>query len=221
MARFIGTATLLGLAISPAPPPPILQSSAIAQIILKSKSSLNRLSDLPPSKFWSSVKFLCKSSSSVPTFLHQAKIHSSDLEKLTVLTRSSPHASIILLLLWALFLPPLSSYCTEKMIISLISNLSSKTACGPDSYYSFNCSPLSHIFNLSMKSDLFPQSCKLPNAVPAPLPLPSLWFRPISFLSLVIMLLEKHIPYPLDQTPLLNSIAAPRRMLNEINAALE
>lgn len=202
MARFIGTATLLGLAISPAAPS-ILQSSAIAQIILKSKSSLNRLSNLPPSKFWSSVKFLCKSSTSVPTFLHQAKIHSSDLEKVDCLNlffsscfnNSAPLMSTvlptsILLLHW------------EDYHFSHIQSIIQNSLWSwwhhflpPESYCSFSCSPS---LNASIKSDLFQQSWKFPNVVPAPLPLPSLWFRPISFLSLVIKLLEKHIPYPLD-----------------------
>ena len=57
--------------------------------------------------------------------------------------------------------------------------------------------PLSHIFNLSIKSHLFPQSWKFSHIIPIPKcsppsPSPSN-FCPISLLSLVSKLLEKHI----------------------------
>ena len=100
---------------------------------------------------------------------------------------------------------PESLLCTEETILSLISSLPSKTASGPDRISSFLLKaaasislPLSHIFNLSIFSGLFPHEWKTSNIVPIPinvplLPHPPLTFAPFLFWSLVSKLLEKHI----------------------------
>ena len=90
--------------------------------------------------------------------------------------------------------------------MSLIIDLPTKTASGPDSISSFIlkstassiASPaLSHIFNLSISSGLFPLTWKSSHIVPIPKSSPLSTspsdFRPISLLSLVSKLLEKHV----------------------------
>ena len=89
--------------------------------------------------------------------------------------------------------------------MSLIADLPTKTASGPDGISSYIlkstassiASPFSHIFNLSISSGLFPLTWKSSHIVPIPKSSPPSTspsdFCPISLLSLVSKLLEKHV----------------------------
>ena len=184
--------------------------NSITSSLYKAKSSFfSNLSNSPPSKFWAYTKSLRKSSSSVP-LLQLNKPFTSDWEKAECLnsffsscfnSSASPLSPI------PPFSPPPqcpdSLLCSEETILSLIADLPTKT--GPDSISSYIlkstassiASPRSHIFNLSISSGLFPLTWKSSHIVPIPKSSPPSTspsdFRPISLLSLVSKLLEKHV----------------------------
>uniref|UniRef100_A0A1X7T9M2 Reverse transcriptase domain-containing protein n=1 Tax=Amphimedon queenslandica TaxID=400682 RepID=A0A1X7T9M2_AMPQE len=95
--------------------------------------------------------------------------------------------------------------CSQESILRLISDLPLNTSSGPDDIPSFLLkatatyivSPLQHIFNLSLSQGIFPEDWKRSLVVPIPKTSPPSSspsnYRPISLLSLVSKLLEKHV----------------------------
>ena len=100
---------------------------------------------------------------------------------------------------------PSSLLCSEDLIISLISHLSSKPASGPDGISSWMLKssagsiayPLCHIFNLSISSGFVPLEWKSSFVVSIPKSSPASSstsnYRPISLHSLISKLLENHM----------------------------
>ena len=185
----------------------------ISSSLKHSKASFfHSLSHSPPSKFWSFVKSLRKSTSCILTLSSNGSPIESDLDKAQCLNSffsscfnsSTPPLSPI---------PPSSPplpcpaelLCSENGIRHLISKLPSKTASGPDGISSWMlkatsasiASPLCHIFNLSISTGLVPLGWKSSFIVPVPKSSPPSDspsnYRPISLLCLISKLLEKHI----------------------------
>ena len=202
--------------------------NSISSSLKKSKASFfHSLSYSSPSKFWSFVKSLRRSSSSIPPLYSNGHCYQFDSDKANCLNSffiscfntSAPHVNPI---------PPYpniscpnSFLCSESNIISLISHLPSKTASGPDGISSWMlkstsssiASPLCHIFNLSISSGLVPLDWKFSSVVPIPKSSPTSSspsnYRPISLLSLVSKLLEKHIHSLLYDFCISNNLISP------------
>ena len=203
--------------------------NSISSTLKKSKASFFRsLSHSSPSKFWSFVKSLRRSSSSIPPLCSNGLCFQSDSHKANCLN------SFFISCLNKSALPlnpippstpsfpcPSSFLCSESVIISLISHLPSKTASGPDGISSWMlkstsssiASPLCHIFNLSISSGLVPLDWKSSFVVPIPKSAPTSSspsnYRPISLLSLVSKLLEKHIHTLLYDFCISNNLISP------------
>ena len=148
-------------------------------------SFFHSLSHAAPSKFWSFVKSLRKSTTSIPTLSSDGTPIESDLSKAQCLNEfftscfnsSAPPLSPI---------PPFSPLlpcpdellCTNDSIRCLISKLPLKTATGPDGISSWMLKatsshiapppPLCHIFNLSISTGLVPLDWKSSFIVPIP-----------------------------------------------------
>ena len=203
--------------------------NSISSSLKKSKASFfHSLSHSSPSKFWSFVKSLRRSSSSIPPLCSNGLCFQSDADKANCLN------SFFISCLNKSALPlnpippstpsfpcPSSFLCSESVIISLISHLPSKTASGPDGISSWMlkstsssiASPLCHIFNLSISSGLVPLDWKSSFVVPIPMSAPTSSspsnYRPISLLSLVSKLLEKHIHTLLYDFCISNNLISP------------
>ena len=203
--------------------------NSISSSLKKSKASFfHSLSHSSPSKFWSFVKSLRRSSSSIPPLCSNGLCFQSDADKANCLN------SFFISCLNKSALPlnpippstpsfpcPSSFLCSESVIISLISHLPSKTASGPDGISSWMlkstsssiASPLCHIFNLSISSGLVPLDWKSSFVVPIPKSAPTSSspsnYRPISLLSLVSKLLEKHIHTLLYDFCISNNLISP------------
>ena len=111
------------------------------------------------------------------------------------------------------FIPPLNSsltsneafLCSPESIVNLISSLPNRTSSGPNGISSLLLKstaysvvvPLRHIFNLSISTGSFPSIWKRSTVIPIPKAIPPSSspsdYRPISLLSLVSKLLERHI----------------------------
>uniref|UniRef100_A0A1X7T5A2 Reverse transcriptase domain-containing protein n=2 Tax=Amphimedon queenslandica TaxID=400682 RepID=A0A1X7T5A2_AMPQE len=95
--------------------------------------------------------------------------------------------------------------CSQTDIIKIISDLPVQTSPGPDHITSLLLKstahsisfPLQHIFNLSISTGIFPSQWKLSLVTPIPKTNPPSSsptdYRPISLLSLVSKVLERHI----------------------------
>ena len=236
--------------ISPSPLPPWLPKSLLPKIRRRqalfrhSKSSpsllplyrslqnsiyssiKNQLSS-SPDKFWSFVKSLRKSPSTVPPLFSNGSLLTSDSDKSHCL--NSFFASCFnssanpLNPIPPFSCPPLDHtfLCTEDTVLKLIMSLPTKTASGPDSISSFMLKssahsislPLSILFNLSISSGLVPLDWKISSIVPIPKSSPPSSspsnYLPISLLSLVNKLLEKHIHSILLDFSLSNNLISP------------
>ncbi len=172
-----------------------------------------RLSSSPTSRqFWSFVKKLRKSSSSIPPLSDSGSLVYSDSSKANLLNDffcSCFNSSCPVLP--STHLGPAPSpcppelLCSEEQVLQLLLNLSSDSASGPDaissrmlkSTASSIAYPLSHIFNLSLQSGILPSDWKHSHIVPipktkSPSSSPS-DYRPISLLPIISKVLERHV----------------------------
>ena len=172
-----------------------------------------RLSSSPTARqFWSFVKKLRKSSSSIPPLSDSGSLVYSDSSKANLLndffcscfnsscpvlssTDPGPTPSFC----------PSNLLCSQEQVLQLLLNLPTDSASGPDaissrmlkSTASSIAFPLSHIFNLSLKSGTLPSEWKHSHIVPipktkSPSSLPS-DYRPISLLPIISKVLERHV----------------------------
>ena len=163
--------------------------------------------------FWSLFKKLKKKSLTIPTLTHNDLTVTDPISKANLINNffsqcfnsSVPSLSLSDILPHFLTDCPSDLLCTPENIIQLISQSPSHTSSGPDGIsskmlkataYSISV-PLCKLFNLSLSSGVFPMEWKtsLVISIPkqsSPNPSPSN-YRPISLLSLVSKLLEKHV----------------------------
>ena len=189
-----------------------LRNSIRSQLKKDKSTFFSSLSSAPPSKFWLFVKSLRKNPSNIPPLSSNGSVINSDADKATCLNHfftSCQNATM----------PPLSPIpplnltsgcpdeflCTEEEIAVLIRSLASNTAPGPDLITTkmlkaatpFITYPLCYIFNLSLSLGLVPLDWKTSSVIPIPKTSPPSNspnnFRPISLLSIISKLLEKHI----------------------------
>ena len=172
-----------------------------------------RLSSSPNSRsFWSSIKKLRKKSSSIPPLSFSGDLFHSDASKANLLNDFfsscfNPSHPVDPSLIPCSPPPryPLDLLCSHDEILNLLLHLPSDTATGPDEISSrmlrstaFSiASPLTHIFNLSLSSGIFPSDWKLSHIVPipktkSPSSSPS-DYRPISLLPIISKVLERHV----------------------------
>ena len=173
----------------------------------------HRLSSSPSSRsFWSCIKKLRKKSSSIPPLSLSGNTIHSDASKANLLNdffsscfnSSNPIDPSLNLCSPPTLCPP-DLLCSPNEILNLLLHLPSDTATGPDNIssrmlkstaYSI-ASPLTHIFNLSLKSGILPTDWKFSHIVPipkskSPSSSPS-DYRPISLLPIVSKVLERHV----------------------------
>ena len=171
-----------------------------------------RLASSPNSRhFWSSVKKLRKKKSSIPPLISRSGgLLLSDCSKANLLNEffsscfntSSPPLSFSSIPATSPCPPDL--LCSVDNILHLLLHLPSDTATGPDGISSrmlkstaYSIAPvLTSIFNLSLQSRTFPSDWKCSHIVPIPKtnsPSSPSDFRPISLLSIVSKVFERHI----------------------------
>ena len=164
-------------------------------------------------KFWSAMKKLNNSSSSIPTLLHNDSVASSDNEKASMLNqffsrcfnRSEPplNTSDIEQMRVHPDLCPPDLLCSEEEIVEFLQALDTNKASGPDgiaakmlkSTASVIAPSLTTLFNYSVMSGVIPDEWKNSNIVPIPKSSNKAQasnYRPISLLSTVSKMLEKH-----------------------------
>ena len=186
-----------------------LRNSIVSDIRKAKSHKVDSLSHSPRS-FWSYVRSLRKSPSSIPDLKSPPSTVSSDIEKANLLNTTFSNfftrdSSTQPLLPHCLSQIPEDLLCPPETVASLISSLQNSPSPGPDNITAFLLKasayaisiPLSIIFNLSIKSGCFPTPWKHSIVVPIPKTSPPSSapsdYRPISLLSLVSKLLEKHI----------------------------
>ena len=60
-------------------------------------------------------------------------------------------------------------FCSEEEILRVLQNLNCTKVTGPDGIISSTvCKPINNLFNLCIRQNSFPPSCKFPNMVPIP-----------------------------------------------------
>ena len=157
----------------------------IVDLLRDAKASYFRDLNMSDAKlFWKTVKFFSKSYKSIPPLRSDdGSTISSDLDKAEALN---------------------TFFCSDELF-TLIQSLDNNKANGPDSISvrmlkgtaTSMCSSLARLFNISVCSMRFPDVWKLASVVPVPkgdATCGSLsGYRPISLLSIVSKLLERHI----------------------------
>ena len=170
----------------------------------------------PNSKqFWKTVKLQSKSSSTIPTLKHGTVEAGSDIGKASMLNQFFSEC-------FNQSLPPLTAedienfqtcpdacpeefLCTEEEVLNLLTTLDTSKASGPDkisgrmlkSTASSIAPTVTKLFNQSIRNSVFPQLWKTAAVVPIPKS-PSgkdspRHYRPISLLSVLSKLMERHV----------------------------
>ena len=187
------------------------RNRVVAMLRLSKAKFFRSLQTLKPKEFWKAVKLLNKQESSVPTLSSNGNDVSDDREKAHLLNnyfyecfnkRSSPVLNNLQSLPSQDF--PSDLLCDEAEIFDLIVNMDPSKSTGPDGISVrmlrgtavAAVTSLSKLFNKSLTSGKFPQAWKMARVVPVPKAGDTSSvsnYRPISILSVVSKLLEKHI----------------------------
>ena len=183
-----------------------------AMLRLSKAKYFHKLQTQKPKDFWKSIKLLNKQESSIPT------LNSADG---TEVTNARDKATLLNSFFYTCFnnkSPPLLNQppnllsqecppdilCTEDEVYDLVVQLDPSKSTGPDGISvrmlrgtaDAIVPSLTRLFNLSLTSGTFPESWKLARIVPVPkatdMTSPSN-YRPISILSIVSKLLERHV----------------------------
>ena len=158
-------------------------------------------------KFWSHVRSLRKNKDSIPTLISNSTTFASDVQKAQILSDTFSNNSCPPLLphITEHSFCPNDFLCSTDEIISLINSLPNRTSCGPDGISSIMLKytapsvayTLMLTFNQSISSGTLPASWKHSNITPIPKSSPPSSspsdYRPISLLSVISKLLERHI----------------------------
>ena len=193
-----------------------LRNTVVKMLREAKNSHLNRLNVGSKKQFWKAVKVLSKQQSTIPTLHYQEATAETNYEKAAMLNEyfsSCFNTSV----------PPLSQLdeerqthtefesassedllCTTEEILSYIQALDATKASGPDGisikmlkYTATSVAPsLAKLFNISIKLGHFPTCWKTSSVVPIPKSSQhneGANYRPISLLSVVSKLLERHI----------------------------
>ena len=177
-----------------------LRNYITSTIRLKRFQFFRSLSSSSPKKFWSYVRSTRKTSSSVPPLTFNDKIFTSDCDKADILNKYFSGC-------FNLSIPPFSSLpptylCTQSQVLSLIANLPLDSASGPDFILTRMLkhtahSIVTHIFNLSLSLGRVPSDWKNSFIVTIPKSSSNTSdpsnYRPISLLSVISKILEKHV----------------------------
>ena len=164
-------------------------------------------------QFWKAVKYLNKQQSTIPTLHHHGTAAESDSEKASLLNecfsacfnRDTPPLSFVNDDHHTVHFSPCPDelLCTAEEVIFLIMSLDPSKANGPDGIsaqmlkgtaYSI-ASSLTKLFNISIRQGRFPECWKTSSVVPIPKsanPSEATDYRPISLLSIVSKMLERH-----------------------------
>ena len=171
----------------------------------------NNLSISNKKLFWKTMKYLRKGQSTIPTLSCNGQEANNDIDKANMLNNFFADC-------FNTKLPPLSVMdmdsgshecpenllCTEQEVLVLLKSIDTSKASGPDKISGRMlketavsiAKPISMIFNLSIKTGVFPNSWKLSSVVPIPKSSDNISptnYRPISLLSILSKLLEKYI----------------------------
>ena len=193
-----------------------LRNTVVKMLREAKNSHLNRLNVGSKKQFWKAVKVLSKQQSTIPTLHYQEATAETNYEKAAMLNEyfsSCFNTSV----------PPLSQLdeerqthtefesassedllCTTEEILSYIQALDATKASGPDGisikmlkYTATSIAPsIAKLFNISIKLGHFPTCWKTSSVVPIPKSSQhneAANYRPISLLSVVSKLLERHI----------------------------
>ena len=187
----------------------------ICKEVRNAKKRFLRKSDTSNSKrYWKLFKLLTKKQSSIPVLqAPDSSLVTSDVEKASILNKA-----------FALNFNPIDGHnfeqvdfniqpamefpeellCTEDQVFALISSLSVMKSTGADGISARMLKQTIHsitpsvtkLFNLSLKTGIFPDDWKFARIVPIPKsgdPTNPSNYRPISILSLLSKLLERHV----------------------------
>ena len=168
-------------------------------------------------KFWKAVKHIKNSSNhAIPALRVKSTVASSNVEKATLLNLTlatnfnhsvHPLSPSNIHIIQANPSSPISDevLCVENDIFCLLNTIDVTKASGPDGISGYMLKgtaeaitpTVTHLFNLSLKSGKVPEAWKTSSVVPIPKThRPSdnpIDYRPISLLSTVSKLLEKHV----------------------------
>ena len=186
----------------------------VVQMMRSSKKEYFKKINLADKKsFWKAIKFLSKKQISIPELHHQgqfAKTKGTKVEMLNNFFGSCFNSSISTLTAADIDLlhsnaPSDDLLCTPSQIEALITALDPQKASGPDGISvkmlkatATSIAPsIAKLFNISIDLATFPQSWKISSVVPIPKSKKQLReaasYRPISLLSVVSKLLERHL----------------------------
>jgi len=193
-----------------------LRNKVIGMLRKEKASYFKKLKPSNMKQFWKTVKSLTKKESSVPTLHHDGATASTNGEKacmlndffascfnpsLEPLNQDDRQSSNI-----QPSTCPLDHYCTEEEVLTLIQSLDASKASGPDGISirmlkgtAVSIAPsLTLLFNISIGNSCFPNCWKKSFVVPIPKASAHdspTNYRPISLLSVVSKLLERHIHF--------------------------
>ena len=155
-----------------------LRNILVSSIRYSKKAFLNRFHHVDPKTFWKMIKSLSKQSTSVPTLTCEDVEFTTDVDKADLLNKqffsnfNHLHPSLLYTDPPLVFTDasecPDYLLCTEDQVYNLIASLDCSKATGADNisaimlkqYCALQTPSLTKIFNLSIKTGLFPQSWK-------------------------------------------------------------
>ena len=205
--------------------------NSVLRELRKAKSSFVSSLSQSTRSFWSYVRSLRKSKSTIPNLSTPVSSASTDKDKANLLNQAftsffsptSPSSLDISQLSTDPTQIPDSHLCSPAKICQLIANLPNNTSPGPDNISSLLLKstasaisqPLSAIFNLSIKTGSLPLAWKHSIISPIPKTTPPSSaptdYRPISLLSIVSKLLEKHISHIITDHLYTNQLIPPNQ----------
>ena len=187
------------------------KNKVTALIRLNKKTFFQSIKSSDTKNFWKAIKLLTRKDSNVPTLVHNDSSHETSSDKANLLNNYfhscfnknvqalSPQTPT---LDSALF--PQEYLCTEDEVFDLIAGLDDSKSSGPDGIsvkmlkgtITSIVPSLTALFNLSLSKGIFPADWKLARVVPIPkateMSSPTN-YRPISILSILSKIIERHI----------------------------
>ena len=193
-----------------------LRNQVVSMLRQSKRDHLKKMSSQGSKHFWKTVKFLNKKSCQIPTLKKGSDVMTSNTDKAACLnevfslnfnsavpslTEDDSHKFLVDFET----IPPENILCTEDEVLTLLLAIDTSKASGPDGISgkmlkntAVSISPiLTKLFNLSLSSGKIPHKWKVSSVVPIPKSTANTEnpcnYRPISLLSIVSKLLEKHV----------------------------
>ena len=192
-----------------------VRNNVVQELRRAKKQYFRKLDPSNPKQFWKTVKLMTKSTSSIPVLERNNVTAIKNSDKATMLNQYFSEC-------FNKAQPPLSSgdsfnnegmnecpedfLCTEEEVFDMLASLDVSKANGPDGISAKMLKGTAHsitpsltkLFNISISTGIFPEAWKVSSVVPIPKAndrASPTNYRPISLLSVISKMLERHFYY--------------------------